>query len=154
MDGADPEEWPGQHGFDPIQCPHCDEVTTPNLLSDDSYICSYTAERALPLAAAHGTPWDGVELVMPAPVDDGSFMSFGPHGGVVLTGEHHIASDEEKRARSKTRPEDRGQFGRDIATEDFKPLYDLTAEVGQSLAQLRNMGTPAVNGNAEGEEHP
>jgi hypothetical protein len=149
MDGADPEEWPGQHGFDPIQCPHCDEVTTPNLLSDGSYICSCTAERALPLAAAHGTPWDGVELVMPAPVDDGSFMSFGPHGGVVLTGEHHIASDEEKRARSKTRPEDRGQFGRDIATEDFKPLCDPTAE----RPCWRSSGAPWRSGPDDGVEH-
>jgi hypothetical protein len=124
------EEWPGQHDFDPIQCPHCDEVTTPNLLSDGSYICSCTAERALPLAVAHGTPWDGVELVMPAPMDDSSFTP-GPHEGVVLTGEHHVASDEEKRARSKTRPEDRGQFGRDIATEEFKPLYDPLAEAAR-----------------------
>ena len=32
-----------------IQCPHCDEVAMPNLLSGGSYICSCTAERALPL---------------------------------------------------------------------------------------------------------
>ena len=43
MGDTAPEDWLGQNGFDPIQCPHCDEVTTPNLLTDGSYICSCTA---------------------------------------------------------------------------------------------------------------
>jgi hypothetical protein len=119
-----PEDWPGQDGFDPIRCPHCDEVTTPNLLSDGSYICSCTAERALPLSAAQGTPWDGVELVMPAPVDDGSFMPSGRHERAMLPSEQSIPEEEEERAKPRTRPENKGQFGRDISTDDFKPLYD------------------------------
>ena len=79
MGDTAPEDWLGQNGFDPIQCPHCDEVTMPNLLSDGSYICSCTAERALPLAAARGTPWDGTPFAMPAPMDDASFTPAGPH---------------------------------------------------------------------------
>ena len=122
-----PESSPGDLGPEAIQCPHCDEVTMPNLLSDGSYICSCTAERALPLAVARGTPWDGVELVMPAPVDDGSFMPSGPHERAMRPNEQSIASEDEKRAKSRTRPEDKEQFGRDIATEDFKPLHDPTA---------------------------
>jgi hypothetical protein len=127
MGDTAPEDWPGQHGFDPIQCPHCDEVTTPNLLSDGSYICSCTAERALPLSIAQGTPWDGASFVMPAPMDDTSFMSSGPHEHAMPSEEHNATGDE-KRAESRTRPEDKGQFGRDISTEDFRPLYDPTAE--------------------------
>jgi hypothetical protein len=65
MGDTAPEDWLGQNGFDPIQCPHCDEVTTPNLLTDGSYVCSCTAERALPLEIAHGTPWDGTPVTMP-----------------------------------------------------------------------------------------
>ena len=129
MGDTAPEAWLGQHGFDPIQCPHCDEVTTPNLLSDGSYICSCTAERALPLSVAQGTPWDGAAFTMPAPMDDTSFMPSGPQEHTTPPGEHSIATEEEKRVKSKTLPEAKGQFGRDISTEDFKPLHDPTAGV-------------------------
>jgi hypothetical protein len=122
-----PEDWLGQNGFDPIQCPHCDEVTTPNLLSDGSYICSCTAERALPLSAARGTPWDGTPFAMPAPMDDASFMPSGTQEHAMPPGERGTATGEEKRARSATLPEDKGQFGRDIATEDYKSLSGPTA---------------------------
>jgi len=127
MDGADPEEWPGQHGFDPIQCPHCDEVTTPNLLADGSYICSCTAERALPLETAHGTPWDGEPVTMPAPMDDASFVSSGAQERAMPPGEGGTATEEDKRAKSRTLPEAKGQFGRDISTEEYEPLNDATA---------------------------
>ena len=133
MGDTAPEDWLGQNGFDPIQCPHCDEVTTPNLLADGSYVCSCTAERALPLSVAQGTPWDGVELVMPAPVDDGSFMSSGPHERAMLPSEQSIP-EEEGRAKPKTRPEDKGQFGRDISTDEFKPLYDPAAGAERSVS--------------------
>ena len=128
MDGiAPPEEWPGQDGFDPIQCPHCDEVTTPNLLTDGSYVCSCTAERALPLSAARGTPWDGAPFSMPAPMDDTSFMSSGTQERAMSPGERSTATEEEKRARSATLPEAKGQFGRDISTEGYGPLNDAPA---------------------------
>lgn len=114
---------PGQERLDAMLCPHCDEVTMPNLLADGSYVCSCTAERALPLASAHGTPWDGAEGVMPPPVDDGSFgcgpaehaMPAGPEG-------EHSATEAERRAKAENLPRDQGQFGRDISTEEFKPL--------------------------------
>ena len=127
MGDTAPEDWLGQNGFDPIQCPHCDEVTTPNLLGDGSYVCSCTAERALPLKTAHGTPWDGAPVTMPAPMDDTSFMSSGTQEHAMPRGERSIATEEEKRARSATLPEAKGQFGRDISTEEYEPLNDATA---------------------------
>jgi hypothetical protein len=90
----------GDRRLEPILCPHCDTVTMPNLLADGSYMCSCTAERALPLKSACGTPWDGVPGLMPAPMDDQPSSPTGP----------------------KDLPGDRGQFGRDISTEDYKPL--------------------------------
>ncbi len=124
-----PEDWLGQNGFDPIQCPHCDEVTTPNLLADGSYVCSCTAERALPLSAARGTPWDGAPFSMPAPMDDTSFMPCGPQEHAMSPGERSTATKEEKRARSATLPAAKGQFGRDISTEEYEPLNDAAAGV-------------------------
>jgi hypothetical protein len=84
--------------LDPVECPHCGNVTMPNLLADGSYICSCPSERALP-------PMDGSPIEMPPPVDDSSFVS-PTHGG------------------PGSLPEDRGQFGRDVQTDDFKPLRD------------------------------
>ena len=129
MGDTAPEDWLGQNGFDPIQCPHCDEVTTPNLLADGSYVCSCTAERALPLSAAHGTPWDGASVTMPAPMDDTSFMPSGTQERATPPGERSTATEEEKRARSATLPEAKGQFGRDISTEEYEPLNDAAAGV-------------------------
>ena len=129
MGDTAPEDWLGQNGFDPIQCPHCDEVTTPNLLADGSYVCSCTAERALPLETAHGTPWDGAPVTMPAPMDDTSFMSSGTQERATPPGERSTATKEEKRARSATLPEAKGQFGRDISTEEYEPLNDAAAGV-------------------------
>ena len=57
------------------------------------------------------------------------------------------------RAKPKTRPEDKGQFGRDISTEEFKPLYDPTAEGGESRSVAEH-GCSSPSRNAEGEEHP
>ena len=129
MGDTAPEDWLGQNGFDPIQCPHCDEVTTPNLLADGSYVCSCTAERALPLETAHGTPWDGDPVTMPAPIDDASFASSDGQEHAVPPGERGTAAEEEKRARSATLPEAKGQFGRDISTEEYEPLNDAAAGV-------------------------
>ncbi len=88
---------PNARRLDAVQCPHCEQVTMPNLLPDGSYVCSCTAERALPLGAGPDVP------DMPAPVDDPSFTPC-PHRGPL--------------------PEDKGQFGRDVSTEAFKPLAD------------------------------
>ena len=131
MGDTAPENWLGQNGFDPIQCPHCDEVTTPNLLSDGSYICSCTAERALPLSAARGPPWDGAALVMPAPMDDTSFMSAGGKEHAAPPGEHGAAGAERKPAKSVTLPGKMARFGRDISTEEYEPLNDAAAEAGR-----------------------
>ncbi|HYI82915.1 MAG TPA: hypothetical protein VEX11_06855 [Acetobacteraceae bacterium] len=117
MSKTEPESSPGDLGSDPIQCPHCEQVTMPNLLSDGSYICSCTAERALPLAEARGTPWDGTPFTMPAPMDDRSFMS---PGGQDASGERGATGAEKERVKPKTLPEDKAQFGRDITTEDYK----------------------------------
>ena len=129
MGDTAPEDWLGQNGFDPIQCPHCDEVTTPNLLSDGSYVCSCTAERALPLETAHGTPWDGTPVTMPAPMDDASFVSSGAQEHATPPGEGGTAAEERKRARSRALPGAKGRFGRDISTEEYEPLNDAAAGV-------------------------
>ena len=120
MTDTAPGSSPGDLGPGAIQCPHCDEATLPNLLSDGSYICSCTAERALPLSGARGTPWDGTPFAMPAPMDDASFMPSGTQEHAMPPGERSAATGEDKRAKSATLPEDKGQFGRDIATEDYK----------------------------------
>ncbi len=131
MGDTAPEDWLGQNGFDPIQCPHCDEVTTPNLLADGSYVCSCTAERALPLSDARGTPWDGEPVTMPAPMDDASFVSSGARGRARPPGEGGGATEGEKRARSRALPGAEGRFGRGISTEGYEPLNDAPAEAGQ-----------------------
>ena len=87
---------PGELRLAAVQCPHCEQVTMPNLLVDGSYVCSCPAERALPLG---GKETDD----MPAPVDDPSFTPCPERGRL---------------------PQDHGQFGRDVATEAFKPLAD------------------------------
>ena len=131
MGDTAPEDWLGQNGFDPIQCPHCDEVTMPNLLSDGSYLRSCTAERALPLRTAHGTPWDGTPFMMPAPMDDASFMPSGPRGHATPPWEHGAAAVEDKRAKRATLPGAKGRFGRDISTEGYEPLNDTPAGAGR-----------------------
>jgi len=99
MNTSDPPAGSGlpQDRLDAVRCPHCDEVTMPNLLEDGSVVCSCTAERALPLDLVHGTPWDG-EPAMP-PADD---RPADPHRGDL--------------------PKDAGQFGRDVETEDYGTL--------------------------------
>jgi hypothetical protein len=116
--------------LDAVQCPHCGEVTMPNLLADGSYVCSCTAERALPLEAARGTPWDGAEGVMPAPMDDPSFIPSGTQEQAMPPGAHTTATPGEREAKSSDLPVDRGQFGRDVSTEDYKPLEDPPAGTG------------------------
>ena len=126
-----PESSPGDLGPEAIQCPHCDEVTLPNLLSDGSYICSCTAERALPLSDARGTPWDGAPLLMPAPMDDASFMPSGPQEDAMPPGEGGTAAEGGKRAKRATLPGANGQFGRDISTEEYESLGDAPDGAGQ-----------------------
>lgn len=82
---------------DPIQCPFCEETTMPNPLPDGTVVCSCTAERALPT---------GGEAGLPLPADD---PGFAPDGDGSEAGRGVL-------------PADKGQFGRDIATEDYDPL--------------------------------
>jgi hypothetical protein len=81
---------PASPRLDAVQCPHCEEVTMPNLLPDGSTVCSCTAERALPLG--EGGP------IQAAPMDTAGESHRGPL------------------------PEDKGQFGHDVATEDYKRM--------------------------------
>jgi hypothetical protein len=51
-------------------------------------------------------------------MDDTSFMSSGTQEHAIPPGERSTATEEEKRAGSATLPEAKGQFGRDISTEE------------------------------------
>ena len=82
---------------EPVECPFCGHVTVPNRLADASYVCSCPEAHALPIGEADEPGF------MPPPVDDGSFVAPAPRRPAVM-------------------PEDHGQFGRDVATEDYKPL--------------------------------
>lgn len=108
----------------PVECPHCGQATMPNLLSDGSYICSCPAERALPL---------GTEppAVMPPPVDDPSFVPSGhaehalpPGDGPVPAGlrNDRMAGAEADDRKADRLPVDQGQFGTNIATEEYQRL--------------------------------
>jgi hypothetical protein len=110
-----PTDPPDDSRREPVECPHCGEVTMPNLLADRSYVCSCPAERALPLAG-------GLLGLMPPPVDDRSFVS--------ATAMHPKPEDL---------PDDAGQFGRDIQTDDFKPLRD-PPQGPLSLKRTRRQG--------------
>ena len=81
-----------------VECPICGEATMPNVLADGSRVCSCPAERALALS-------DGPGLTLPPPVDDTSFVAAVHDASAAL-------------------PVFKGQFGRDIQTDDFKPLND------------------------------
>ena len=92
----------------------------PNQMADGSVVCSCTAERALPLDLVRGTPWDdapgGEPGTMPPPVDE----PMGPRGAP-----DHPMPPGEGQAQDPHRgtlPADKGQFGRDIETEDYAPL--------------------------------
>ena len=91
---------PGQSRLDAVRCPHCDEITMPNLLEDGSCVCSCAAERALPLDPAGDAPGDGGSGCLPAPVDDPAQAAAG-RGSL---------------------PPDQGQFGRDVETEAYAGL--------------------------------
>ena len=114
---TDPDPRPEQQRLDAVQCPHCDEVTMPNLLADGSMVCSCTAERALPLEMVHGTPWDGERGSMPPPVDEAAMQAGNAPAHPMPPGEGQ--NSEPRRVRL---PEDKGQFGRDVSTEDYDPL--------------------------------
>lgn len=113
---SDAEPRPGQQRLDAVRCPHCDQVTMPNRLADESIVCSCTAERALPLNLVRGTSRDGEAGGMPPPVDEAASSA----AETPVTG---MPADEARTAGARGRlPEDRGQFGRDMATEDYQPL--------------------------------
>jgi hypothetical protein len=40
---------PGSGRDDPLECPHCGDVTMPNRLADGSVVCSCAAEREIPV---------------------------------------------------------------------------------------------------------
>ena len=96
---------------DPVRCPHCDEITMPNRLADGSTLCSCTAGRPLSLAAAG----DGRAAV--PPVDAEGLASADPA--------HRL-------------PPDQGQFGRDVATEDFARLRDPPAR-GEAKEEVKRV---------------
>ncbi|MBR0684231.1 hypothetical protein GXW74_27450 [Roseomonas eburnea] len=89
-----------------VECPACGEPTMPNLLADGSCVCSCPAERALPLP-------EGAAPALPPPVDDTSFVAAVHDASAGL-------------------PEFKGQFGRDIQTDDFKLLNDPPGEGQQA----------------------
>lgn len=114
MNDNDPR--PEQLRLDAVMCPHCDEVTMPNQMADGSVVCSCTAERALPLGLV-GLGGPGAAEAMPPPVDE----PMGPRGAPA----HGMPPGEDQTDRAPRRdalPEDHGQFGRDVATEEFEPL--------------------------------
>jgi hypothetical protein len=94
---ASPEPLPDQLRLEVVECPVCGAGTMPNQLADGSYVCSCPGERALPLSS------DGVPLLIPSPVDDWSAGASGE-------------------AASHALPEDKGQFGRDVQTENYEPM--------------------------------
>ncbi len=66
---------------------------------------------------------------MPAPMDDASFASSGGQEHAMPPGERGTAAEEGKRVKSRTLPAAKGQFGRDISTEEYEPLNDAAAGV-------------------------
>jgi hypothetical protein len=113
---------PQQLRLDVVQCPHCEQVTMPNLLADRSAVCSCPAERALPLDLLRGTAWDRLPATAPAPVDRSSFISGALPETRKPTGEEPDRPAAGREAAPPRLPEDHGQFGRDVATEAFAPL--------------------------------
>lgn len=91
---------------DAVQCPHCEQITMPNLLADGSLVCSCSAEKPLPAPTAS----DAAVPPVAAPMD-----TDGPLGG-------HPPDDRRRL------PPDHGQFGRDVATEDYPPLRSPPAD--------------------------
>lgn len=81
---------------DVVECPICGEPTMPNVLPDGSRVCSCPAERAVSLPGDAGP-------ALPPLVDDTSFVA-PAHGA------------------STGLPAFKGQFGRDIQTDDFRPM--------------------------------
>ena len=96
----------------------------PNLMIDGSAICSCSAERGLPLDLLRGTPWDGMEGIIPMPADNQGFV-----GGLP---EHRMPDGTEEGQPSEGRggtkpgplPGDHGQFGRDVTTEEYPQLNE------------------------------
>ncbi|TDG28315.1 hypothetical protein E2C05_20840 [Paracraurococcus ruber] len=112
-----PSERPEQLRLDPVLCPHCDEVTMPNQMADGSVVCSCTAERALPLDLLRDGAGNGAAGSLPPPVDAMAGRAGAPSPGLP-PGDSQGAEAPRRGAL----PADRGQFGRDIGTEDYEPL--------------------------------
>jgi hypothetical protein len=100
-----------------VECPLCGEQTVPNRLADASYVCSCPVQRALPLDGGPDPAW------MPPPVDEPFFTPGATENPMPPPNlpAPAAAGTEEGRARPPL-PEDRGQFGTNIATEAYEPL--------------------------------
>jgi hypothetical protein len=85
----------------------------------------------LPLSAARGTPWDGTDFMMPAPMDDPSFMPCGTPEHTMHHGEDGTGTEGKVRAKPAPLPGASGQFGRDISTEEYEPLNEATVGTGR-----------------------
>ena len=116
------EESRDQSRLEAVKCPYCDEVTMPNLMVDGSVICSCTAERGLPLDLVRGTPWDGMKSTMPMPADDPSFVGGLPEHRMPDGTEQSMPTEGRGNTRPGPLPEDHGQFGRDVTTENYPTL--------------------------------
>lgn len=118
--------WTAPQREEPIDCPHCGEPTMPNLLADASHICSCPAQRALPLPSPQGRPLGPAPSWMPSPVDDASFIPSGlpesprpvPDDGLPPG----VVAETRARPRPEDKPQDHGQFGAGVTTEDYRPL--------------------------------
>ena len=111
-----------QQRLEAVKCPFCDEVTMPNLMTDGSVICSCTAERGLPLDLVQGTPWDGMEGTMPMPADNQGFVGGQPDHRMPDGTEQSRPTEGRGEKRPVPLPEDHGQFGRDVTTENYPTL--------------------------------
>jgi hypothetical protein len=115
-----PSHDPYEHVLlDAIGCPHCGQVTMPNLLEDGSLICSCSAQRTLPLV-------DGVPFGLAPPVDDYTFGS-APVEHPVPPG-WRMATEEDRCAKVRGLPGQSGLFGMDAATELYLGMDALARD--------------------------
>ena len=102
---------------EPVECPHCGNVTLPNLLDDSSYVCSCSAERALPMDARGGE--------MPPPVDDASLVPVRVGNTVDEAERLLIMRTLESTGQNKTR-------AAEILGVSLKTLHNKLKEYGSS----------------------
>ena len=115
-----PSHDPYEHVLlDAIGCPHCGQVTMPNLLEDGSLICSCSAQRTLPLV-------EGAPFGLAPPVDDYTFGS-APVEHPVPPG-WRMATEEDRCAKVRGLPGQSGLFGMDAATELYLGMDGLVRD--------------------------